>query len=78
MLTQTLRTLERDGLATRHVFATKTPSVQYRLSPSGISVLEPLGGPTAWAVANFSSISAARRRFDAAGVDPIVRDVTWS
>ncbi|MEJ1976345.1 MAG: helix-turn-helix domain-containing protein [Acetobacteraceae bacterium] len=38
MLTQTLRGLERDGLVTRHVFPTKPPSVEYRLSPLGRSV----------------------------------------
>ena len=35
MLTQTLRDLERDGLITRHVFATKPPTVEYRLAPLG-------------------------------------------
>lgn len=69
MLTQTLRTLERDGLATRHVFATTPPSVQYRLSPLGRSVLAPLAGLIAWADGNFSAIREARGRFDAAGED---------
>ena len=69
MLTQTLRTLERDGLATRHVFATTPPSVQYRLSPLGRSVLAPLAGLVAWADGNFAAIREARGRFDAAGGD---------
>jgi len=42
MLTQTLRTLERDGLITRHVFPTKPPSVEYRLSSLGHSAMAPL------------------------------------
>jgi DNA-binding HxlR family transcriptional regulator len=42
MLTQTVRDLERDGLITRHVFPTKPPSVEYRLSPLGQSVLDPI------------------------------------
>jgi len=42
MLTQTLRDLERDGLITRHVYATKPPSVEYRLAPLGQSLLEPM------------------------------------
>jgi len=65
MLTQTLRGLERDGLATRHVFPTKPPSVEYRLSPLGRSVLEPLASLVEWAEQNYPAIRQARRRFDA-------------
>jgi DNA-binding HxlR family transcriptional regulator len=66
MLTQTLRGLERDGLATRHVFPTKPPSVEYRLSPLGRSVLVPLAGLIDWADRNDAAIRQARARFDAA------------
>lgn len=65
MLTQTLRALERDGLATRHVFPTKPPSVEYRLSPLGRSVLVPLAELVTWADRNFGAIHQARARFDA-------------
>ena len=65
MLTQTLRELERDGLATRHVFPTKPPKVEYRLSALGRSVLAPLGGLVEWAEANYASIREARTAFDA-------------
>ncbi len=64
MLTQTLRDLERDGLATRHVFPTKSPRVEYRLSPLGQSVLEPLAILVRWAEGNYSNIREARARFD--------------
>lgn len=64
MLTQTLRLLERDGLITRHVFATTPPSVEYRLSPLGRSALVPLRALTDWADSNFGSIQAARARYD--------------
>jgi DNA-binding HxlR family transcriptional regulator len=66
MLTQTLRDLERDGLATRHVFPTKPPQVEYRLSTLGRSVLEPLEGLVRWAERNYPSIRMARARFDTA------------
>ena len=66
MLTHTLRELERDGLATRHVFPTKPPKVEYRLSALGRSVLSPLGGLVEWAEANYASIRQARASFDAA------------
>ena len=66
MLTQTLRDLERDGLITRHVFPTKPPTVEYRLAPLGLSLLEPMAGLIDWADRRYSDIHAARARFDAA------------
>lgn len=66
MLTQTLRDLQRDGLVTRHVFPTNPPSVEYRLSPLGTSLLAPLGGLVAWAEAHHAAIKAARTAFDGA------------
>lgn len=70
MLTQTLRDLERDGLITRQVYPTKPPSVDYRLSPLGRSLLEPLATLIAWAERHHADIRRARARFDddAAGV----------
>ena len=69
MLTQTLRDLERDGLAIRHVFPTKPPSVEYRLAPLGRSVLQPLAALVAWAERHDAEIRRARARFDQ-GVAP--------
>ena len=66
MLTQTLRDLERDGLITRHVFATKPPSVEYRLSPLGHSLLEPMASLVDWADTRYTDIHDARARFDSA------------
>lgn len=68
MLTQTLRDLERDGLISRQVFPTKPPSVEYRLTELGESLLEPLNALVAWAEANQARIGAARAAFDAAAV----------
>ena len=66
MLTQTLRELERDGLADRQVFPTKPPKVQYSLSPLGLSVLQPLAALVGWAEESYPAIREARQRFDAA------------
>jgi DNA-binding HxlR family transcriptional regulator len=66
MLTQTLRDLQRDGILTRHVFPTKPPSVEYRLSPLGISVLLPLAGLVEWAEAHHGEIQQARTHYDMA------------
>jgi DNA-binding HxlR family transcriptional regulator len=66
MLTQTLRNLQRDGLVRREVFDTNPPSVEYRLSPLGQSIIVPLGHLIGWASANQGEIDAARRSFDSA------------
>jgi len=66
MLTQTLRHLERDGLVERRVFPTKPPSVEYRLSAEGQTVLTPLTALVHWAESHFAEIERARARFDAA------------
>jgi len=64
MLTQTLRDLERDGLITRHVFPTKPPSVEYRLAPLGLSLLDPMAALIDWADRYYGDIHAARADFD--------------
>lgn len=64
MLTQTLRELERDGLVARAVFPTKPPSVEYRLTPLGATILEPLAELVAWADRSHAAITAARATFD--------------
>ncbi|MGC4868639.1 winged helix-turn-helix transcriptional regulator [Micromonospora sp. DT53] len=62
MLTRTLRTLENDGLVERKVFPTLPPSVEYRLTPLGVSLLEPLSALADWAVDHHAEIAAARQR----------------
>ena len=67
MLTQTLRELQRDGLVARQVFDTKPPSVEYRLTPKGQSLIVPFGQLIHWANTHFPSIDAARNAYDVAG-----------
>ena len=66
MLTQTLRDLERDGLISRAVFPTKPPSVEYRLTPLGETILEPLAVLVRWANRSHAAIKDARLAYDAA------------
>jgi DNA-binding HxlR family transcriptional regulator len=66
MLTQTLRDLQRDGLLSRHVFPTNPPSVEYRLTKLGASLLRPMAGLVRWANARHSAINRARTQFDRA------------
>lgn len=65
MLTQTLRDLQRDGLISRQVFPTNPPSVEYRLSALGESLLEPLAAMVGWAERNHAAIRQAREAHDA-------------
>ena len=63
MLTQTLRDLQADGLIERTVFATSPPSVEYRLSPMGESILPPLGALVDWAKQHHPAIRQSREQF---------------
>ncbi|MFT4077346.1 MAG: helix-turn-helix domain-containing protein [Asticcacaulis sp.] len=63
MLTQTLRDLQRDGLVSRHVFPTQPPSVEYRLTRLGESMMPPLMGLMAWASDHHAQIRLARQAF---------------
>ena len=64
MLTQTLRSLQRDGLISRTVFSTTPPSVEYRLTDLGRSLLEPMRSLVTWADLHQSAIQAARMQFE--------------
>lgn len=67
MLTQTLRELQRDGMISRQVFDTKPPSVEYRLTPMGQSIIVPFGYLIHWANQNHPDIDIARAHYDGAG-----------
>lgn len=71
MLTQTLRDLERDGLAERTVFPTKPPSVEYRLTELGVTILEPLKALIAWADQSHEAIVRSRAAYDEASIRPL-------
>ncbi|GAA3397510.1 winged helix-turn-helix transcriptional regulator [Cryptosporangium minutisporangium] len=62
MLTRTLRTLETDGLVDREVFPTLPPTVEYRLTPLGTTLLGPISALADWAVAHHADLTAARER----------------
>ena len=66
VLTQTLRSMERDGLIERTVFAAVPPRVEYALTAMGRSLLAPLRELCLWARANRDGRDTARRRFDQA------------
>lgn len=67
VLTQTLRTLERDGLVGRRVYAEVPPRVEYSLTGLGRTLLGPLDAVRAWAEANAGGILQARDAYDSRG-----------
>jgi DNA-binding HxlR family transcriptional regulator len=66
VLTETLRSLERDGLVTRTVFAQVPPRVDYELTEVGRSLIEPLDLLRDWAEVHVSAILESRRRYESA------------
>jgi DNA-binding HxlR family transcriptional regulator len=64
MLTQTLRSLERDGLVTRHPDRNRT--VTYRLTSLGRTIREPMAAIRAWAERHINEVEQAREAADSA------------
>lgn len=64
VLTQTLRTLERDGLLTRTIYAEVPPRVEYELTELGLSVLEPMEILRLWSQEHAQKILEARNSYD--------------
>ena len=64
MLTQTLRSLERDGLLTRTVTPTVPVTVSYELTELGLSLQDLMRGVKEWAEANMDEVLANRDDYD--------------
>ena len=64
MLTQTLRSLERDGLLTRTVTPTVPVTVTYELTDLGHSLHHVMRGLKAWAEAHMDAVLANREEYD--------------
>jgi DNA-binding HxlR family transcriptional regulator len=65
MLTQTLRSLERDGLLTRTVTPTVPVTVTYELTGLGLSLHQMTRGLRDWAQANMDEVLANVEKYDA-------------
>jgi DNA-binding HxlR family transcriptional regulator len=61
MLSQTLQSLCRDGLATRRVEGSVPPRVHYALTGLGLSLDAPLAAVRAWAEQHITTIEERRR-----------------
>lgn len=64
MLTQTLRSLERDGLLTRTVTPTVPVTVTYELTDLGLSLQQMMRGLKDWAEAHMDEVLAHREMYD--------------
>lgn len=65
VLTQTLRSLVRDGLLTRTAYPEIPPRVEYELTPLGRELVEPVKMLDRWARTHMSQVQAARDTYDA-------------
>jgi DNA-binding HxlR family transcriptional regulator len=71
MLTQTLRSLERDGLVQRMVHPVVPPKVEYSLTKLGRTLIEPLQGLCRWSEKHLGELQANRARAKAKAVDAV-------
>ena len=65
VLSQTLQALARDGLVSRQAYAEVPPRVEYRLTPLGVTLLEPIDAIRQWAAVHTGEVLAARERAEA-------------
>src|SRR5690349_13550876 len=65
VLSQVLRSLERDGYLSRRVRALAPLRVEYRLTPLGLSFVALLERLEAWAAAHMGEVMAHRSVYDA-------------
>ena len=61
MLTQTLRSMETDGLVKRTVIDVIPPHVEYGLTPLGQTLSDPLVAICQWAMDHLPELQAARQ-----------------
>ena len=66
MLTQTLRSLERDGLLTREVTPSVPVRVDYELTALGMSLMPLISCIKGWAETHMDEVAAAREVYDTA------------
>ncbi|MDX8056413.1 helix-turn-helix domain-containing protein [Lentzea sp. BCCO 10_0798] len=64
MLTQTLRTLERDGFVHREVHPVIPPHVEYTLTPLGKGAASHLVALASWIAANQPEVTQAQEHYD--------------
>ncbi len=75
MLTQTLRSLERNGLVQRVVYPVVPPVVEYSLTPLGKTLVEPIKALTDWAYGHLQEVAQAQTAYDQRDHTPLQDEV---
>jgi DNA-binding HxlR family transcriptional regulator len=70
MLTRTVRNLERDGLVSRTVYAEVPPRVEYALTETGVTLIEPAVALAEWAIDHNPEIEHHQAAYDNLAGDP--------
>ena len=70
MLTETLRSLQRDGFIERTVFPTNPPSVEYKHTELGRSLFAQMSVLVEWGNRHLATVRAARELFD---LQPVIK-----
>jgi DNA-binding HxlR family transcriptional regulator len=65
MLSQVLKSLERDGLIRRRAIPTVPVTVEYSITPLGLTLAAAVDPLRDWAEKNLKEVLAAQRRYDA-------------
>ncbi|MFH9015394.1 winged helix-turn-helix transcriptional regulator [Streptomyces sp. NPDC017943] len=65
-LTATLRRLERNGIVERVLLSSRPVAVEYRITPLGKTMRQPIEVLLDWVAAHMSEVERARRAFDLA------------
>ena len=65
MLSQVLKSLERDGLIRRRAIATVPVTVEYAITPLGATLAAAVDPLRDWAERNLKEVLTAQRRYDA-------------
>lgn len=66
MLSQTLKSLERDGLVHRRALATVPVTVEYSITPLGRTLADTVDGLRVWAESHIAEVQRAQKRYDKA------------
>lgn len=64
VLSQALKSLERDGLVSRAVFPTVPVTVEYSITPLGLTLSDKISAVTGWAEQNIEAVLDAQQRYD--------------
>ncbi|WP_445491165.1 winged helix-turn-helix transcriptional regulator [Rhodopseudomonas sp. RCAM05734] len=65
MLSQTLKSLERDGLVSRRAIATVPVTVEYSITPLGATLSATVDSLRIWAETHIGQVLASQQQYDA-------------